>query len=109
MIEGIAHRFSGHGSMSKDTKKRLRSKYRPKGGSVPGMPAVAIDPRVRRECEEEGLDPIDWNIYFGNMEPSKATCDDCYERRNELCAGGREPIKCLGDDRRAQMRLRTAR
>jgi hypothetical protein len=92
--------------MPKDIKKNLKNKYRPKKSA---LTSTAIDPKVRRECEEAGLDPVDWNIYFGKVEPSKATCEDCYERRNELCAGGREPVKCLRDDKRALMRLTTVR
>jgi hypothetical protein len=92
--------------MPKNIKKKLKDKYRTSGST---LTSAAIDPMVRRECEESGLDPVDWNIYFGKVEPSKATCEDCYERRNELCTGGREPIKCLRDDKRALMRLSTAR
>ena len=84
--------------------KDLRNKYKPKRSTL-----TSIDPVVRRECEEAGLDPVDWNIYFGKVGPSKASCEDCIERRNQLCAGGAEPVKCLRDDKRAQMRLRTAR
>jgi len=88
------------------TGRRMRDKYKQKGRpSIDGAPG----PELISACEKEGLDPSDWQVYFGDVEPRKAGCDDCFEHRNGLCAGGVDPIKCLRDDRRAEMRLRTSR
>jgi hypothetical protein len=106
MIEIFVQGPTRRWDMPKDKKKKLKDRYRPKKSA---LTCAAIDPKVRRECEDAGLDPVDWNIYFGKVVPSKATCEDCYERRKDLCAGGKEPVKCLRDDKRALMRLRSAR
>lgn len=94
--------------MSKENmRKRLRDKYKSPKVDIPQD--KVIDPKIRAVCEEERLDIGDWCIYFGDVDPRRATCKDCYEYRNGLCAGGKEPIRCLRDERRAEMRLRSSR
>ena len=92
----------------KDLKKKLRSKYASKTDGAGSRTGPVINPEVRSECEKEGIDPIDWQVYFGDIAPNKAVCTDCFENKNELCAGGKAPVRCMKEGR-AQMRLRMGR
>jgi len=91
----------------KDLKNKLRSKYASKTDGF-GHVGPSIDPSIRSECEKEGIDAVDWQVYFGDIAPSMATCADCYEHKNELCDGGKTPVRCMKEGR-AQMRLRMGR
>ena len=92
----------------KDLKNKLRSKYASKTDGFGGRVGPSIGSSVRSEYEKEGIDAVDWQVYFGDIAPSVATCADCYEHKNELCAGGKAPVQCMKEGR-AQMRLRMGR
>ena len=46
-----------------------------------------------------GIDPTLWFVHFGDLGPWEARCGDCTDLRQGLCGGGRDPGKCMRDDR----------
>jgi len=51
---------------------------------------------VKKFLEEGKIDPELWKIHFPHLLPSHVpTCNECEDKKNNLCQGGKEPVECF--------------
>jgi len=51
---------------------------------------------VKKFLEEGKIDPELWKIHFPHILPSHVpTCNECEDKKNDLCGGGKEPVECF--------------
>ena len=51
---------------------------------------------IKKFLDEGKIDPELWKIHFPHLLPSHVpTCDECEDKRNDLCQGGKDPVECF--------------